>query len=126
MSVMQAIRVLTAEVRALRSEFDAFRRQQTHRSLTIMSDLDDIIAGEQDLLARVTANASATDSVLAILQSDNDKLKALQDQLNAAANDPAKIAQVKDLLGQIIATNDADAAKKAAAITASTPAAPTV
>lgn len=62
-----------------------------------------------DLTANVTANTSAVNSAIALLQN----LKA---QLDAAGTDPAKLKALSDTLG----ANDA---ALAAAVTANTPAA---
>ena len=79
-----------------------------------MSLLDDILAKEDQALAKAKANTDALSAVKALLDSQNASIAALKAALDAAGTDPVKLQAVSDAMDGIIAQADTQAAAEAA------------
>lgn len=87
--------------------------------------IDDLTQEAADTLAKVNENGNLEDSIIQIVNQNNQAIKDLQAQLAAAGTDPAKLQALSDAMDAVLAAETANAAKVAAAVQANTPAAPT-
>ena len=88
-----------------------------------MSLLDDL-SGKMDAAnASIQRNSDLDDSILAALAAESQQIKDLKAALDAAGTDPVRLQALSDAMTALIAKSDAEAQKKADAITANTPAA---
>lgn len=92
--------------------------------LTAMAKtLDDLIAQGNATLAQVTKNTDLDQSIIAIVNAQAATLTDLRAQLAAAGTDPAKLAQLGDIMDQLAAKATSEGQATADAVTANTPAA---
>ena len=90
---------------------------------TMMTLLDDL-SGKMDAAnASIQKNSDLDDSILAALAAESQQIKDLKAALDAAGTDPARLQALSDAMTALITKSDAEAQKKADAITANTPAA---
>jgi len=90
-----------------------------------MALIDDIKAKLDQANASIDKNTDLDNSILATLAADTQAMKDLKAALDAAlANgDQAKLQEVSTAMDALIAKSEAEAQKKADAVTANTPAA---
>ncbi len=88
----------------------------------IMSILDDILTAQATALSVATDNSNLLDAIKVVLDANTATINALQAQVAAAGNDPAKLQQVLDNMSEIVSR--ANSQKTAEAILAGTPAEP--
>lgn len=90
-----------------------------------MALIDDLQGKMDAANASIQKNTDLDDSIIAMLTAETQQIKDLKAALDAAiaAGDPAKLQAVSDAMDALIAKSDAEAQKKADAVTANTPAA---
>ncbi len=96
---------------------------------SIMGNLDVIQAQNEALMAAVAAEDTVIDSAVTLITGFGTTLAALQQQLADAianGNDPAAVQAVADSIGATVTDINAKKDALAAAVSANTPAAPTI
>ncbi len=88
-----------------------------------MALIDDLQGKMDAANASIQKNTDLDDSIIAMLTAETQQIKDLKAALDAAGTDPAKLQAVSDAMDALIAKSDAEAQKKADAVTANTPAA---
>lgn len=80
----------------------------------IMPTIDEILAKQDQALAKATANTDALGAIKTILDANTATITDLQSQLAAAGTDPAKLQALSDNMDKILAAQDNEAAAEAA------------
>jgi chromosome segregation ATPase len=106
---------------ALNHLHDHFRRLDKKVD-QIMAVIDDILAKQDQALAKATANTDALSAIKTILDANTATIQDLKAQLDAAGANPAKLQALSDNMDKILAAADNQAT--AEATLANTPAAP--
>jgi len=88
-----------------------------------MGLIDDLQAKMDAANASIQKNTDLDDSIIAMLTAETQQIKDLKAALDAAGTDPAKLQALGEAMDALIAKSDAEAQKKADAVTANTPAA---
>jgi len=86
----------------------------------MMGILEDLQAKADATLASVNAETEIDDAIAQIVNDQRQTIIDLKAQLDAAGQDPAKLAALGETLDAILATNTANAKKVADAVTANT------
>jgi chromosome segregation ATPase len=94
-----------------------------NRQETAMGLIDDLQAKMDAANASIQKNTDLDDSIIAMLTAETQQIKDLKAALDAAGTDPAKLQALGEAMDALIAKSDAEAQKKADAVTANTPAA---
>ena len=79
-----------------------------------MATIDDILAKQDQALAKATANTDALSAIKTILDANTATIADLKAQLDAAGADPAKLQTLSDNMDKILAAADTQAAAEAA------------
>lgn len=87
----------------------------------ILMTVDDLLAKSSQVLDQTKKNTDLDNSIITIVNHNNDVIKDLQKQLADAGNDPTKLQQLSDQLDAILNSETANGAAVAAAVTANTP-----
>lgn len=90
---------------------------------TMAKTLQDIIDQGKATLDQVTKNTDLDNSIIAIVKANAQTITDLRAQLAAAGTDPAKLAELGDVMDQLAAKATAEGQATADAVTANTPAA---
>jgi hypothetical protein len=93
------------------------------RSDTIMALIDDLKQKMDAATASIQRNSDLDDSIITMLTAESQQIKDLKAALEAAGTDPQKLQELADAMDALITKSDAEATKKADAVTANTPAA---
>jgi len=114
---------LTLDANATKSFFETLFLNNQKLDL-IMATLADIQAQNTALIAAVTAEDTAVDSAIVLIQGNTKALADLKTQLDAAikANDPTALQAVSDSMGNTITDVTAKTKALADAVVAGTPA----
>jgi hypothetical protein len=88
----------------------------------IMPTIDELNAKADETLAQITAETDIDNAIAKIVTDQNEAIKALKAQLEAAGTDQAKLDQLGQTMDAILATNTSNTKIVADAITANTPA----
>lgn len=114
---------ISPEVRGL---LDAISRKQDRtleRLTTMAKTLQDIIDQGNAALTQIAKNTDLDNSIIALQKASAQTITDLRAQLAAAGTDPAKLAELGDVMDQIAAKTAAEGQTVADAVTAGTPAA---
>lgn len=109
------------EIKTLLEHTHFLQHRILERIDTAMATIDEILAKQDQALAKATANTDALSAIKTILDANTATIADLQAQLAAAGTDPAKLQAVSDNMDKILGATDNQAAAEAAL--AGTPAA---
>jgi chromosome segregation ATPase len=88
----------------------------------LMPLIDDLQGKMDAATTSIQKNSDLDDSIIALLNAETQQIKDLKAALDAAGTDPAKLKAISDAMDALVAKSDAEAQKKADAVTANTPA----